>query len=82
MQVFLLIKRIVMLHSRGRCHRPCLSSLCFFLEYGKKKKLWFFSHPASRAFLLLARFWRSRERLHESSKIFIEYALHVARIQS
>ena len=35
-------------------------------------------HPACRAFPLLA-----RERLYqESSKIFIEYALHVARMQS
>ena len=37
---------------------------------------------ASRAFLLLARFWRSRKRLHESSKIFIEYALCCPEIVS
>ena len=37
-------------------------------------------HPTSRAFLLqslLARFWRSRERLYD----FIKHVLHVARIQ-
>lgn len=34
-----------------------------------------------RAFLSLARFWRARERLHESSKVFVAHALHVAWMQ-
>ena len=38
-------------------------------------------HPASRAFLLLTRFWSTPKTLHESSEIFLEHALHVARIQ-
>ena len=37
--------------------------------------------PVSRAFLSPARVWRIQERsLHKSSTIFVEHALHVARI--
>ena len=35
-------------------------------------------HIASRVFLSFAQFWRTQERLHESSRIFVEHAL-VAR---
>ena len=38
-----------------------------------------YPHPVSRAFLSFPRFWRTRERLHESSNIFIEHARHIAR---
>ena len=39
-------------------------------------------HPASRAFFACSIVAISSKTLHESSKIFIEYALHDARIQS
>ena len=39
-----------------------------------------YRHPASRAFRLLD-FGVSRETLHVSTKIFVEHALYVARIQ-
>ena len=47
---------------------------------------WFFVvchpiHSTSRAFLSLAWFWRTQERLYESSKIFVELVSHFARIQ-
>ena len=35
------------------------------------------SSPCQR----LASFWRTRKKLHESSKVFVEHTLHVARIQ-
>ena len=38
-------------------------------------------HPLSRAFLSIARFRRTRERLHNSSNIFVEHVLLVAGIQ-
>ena len=39
-------------------------------------------HPASKAFISLALIWAYwRKTLHELSKISIEHALHVARIQ-
>lgn len=37
-------------------------------------------HPDSRAFLSLAQFWLTWERLQEWSQIFVEYMWHVARI--
>lgn len=37
--------------------------------------------PASRSFLLLAQFWHTWEKMHESSKIFVEHVQPVALVQ-
>lgn len=43
-------------------------------------------HIASRVFLSFAQFWRTQERLHESSRIFVEHARllpeHIIRTQA
>ena len=40
------------------------------------------NHPASRAFLSLAQFWHTQEKIeHEWIEIFVEHVLHVARIK-
>lgn len=37
--------------------------------------------PCLRSFLLLAQFWHTWEKMHESSKIFVEHVQHVALVQ-
>ena len=37
--------------------------------------------PARRSFLLVAQFWHTWEKMHESSKIFVDHVQYVALVQ-
>ena len=59
----------------------CLvSSRCLWSQNRLRFPL-FWKNTASRVILSLAGIWRTTERLHELSKIFVEHAWHVVRIQ-